>query len=119
VTGDHATDARDPARWVDQHGDALFRFALLRVRDADLAADLVQETFLSALKGLDGFHGRSSIRTWMTGILKHKIIDYYRRNRSEVLESDLGPTGSEMEHAESLLPSWNESPARMVERRNS
>jgi RNA polymerase sigma-70 factor, ECF subfamily len=118
MTADQATtDARDPSRWVDQHGDALFRFALLRVRDVELAADLVQDTFLSALKGLDGFHGRSSIRTWLTGILKHKIIDYYRRNRSEILESDLGPTGNELEHAESLRPSWKESPARMVENR--
>jgi RNA polymerase sigma-70 factor (ECF subfamily) len=110
-------EPRDPSRWVDEHGDALFRFAVLRVRDAEIAADLVQDTFLSALKGIEGFRGGSSIRTWLTGILKHKIVDYYRRNRSEVLESDLSPTGDEMEHADSLRPSWKESPATLVENR--
>ncbi|MCI0450978.1 MAG: sigma-70 family RNA polymerase sigma factor [Candidatus Latescibacteria bacterium] len=109
--------SRDPSRWVDEHGDALFRFAVLRVRDADLAADLVQDTLLSALKGIGGFRGGSSVRTWLTGILKHKIIDYYRRNRSEVLHSDLAPEGDELAHAESLRSSWKESPSSLVENR--
>ncbi len=79
----------DPATWVDEHSDALFRFALLRVKDPLVAEDLVQETFLSALKGIDRFRGGSSLRTWLVGILKHKIIDHFRRNRPEVLSSDL------------------------------
>lgn len=114
---DRTPESRDPSTWVDEHGDALFRFALLRVRNEELAADLVQDTFLSALKGIDGFRGGSAVRTWLTGILKHKIIDYYRRNRSEVLESDLNPEGHELEHADSLRPSWKESPANLVENR--
>ena len=75
--------ASDPERWVDRHGDALYRFALLRLREPDLAADVVQETFLDALKGRAGFSGRSSERTWLIGILKHKILDQLRRARRE------------------------------------
>jgi len=68
----------DPARWVDDHGDALYGFAMLRLRDADLAAEVVQETFLEALRGRAGFRGDSSERTWLVGILKHKILDQFR-----------------------------------------
>ena len=69
----------DPDRWVDDHGDALFGYAMLRLRDADVAAELVQETFLEALKGLANFRGQSSERTWLVGILKHKVVDQFRR----------------------------------------
>jgi RNA polymerase sigma-70 factor (ECF subfamily) len=69
----------DPDRWVDDHGDALHGYAMLRLRDADLAAEVVQETFLDALKGRSRFLGESSERTWLIGILKHKIIDQFRR----------------------------------------
>ena len=79
----------DPTEWVDEHGDALFRFALLRVKDPEVAEDLVQETFLSALKGIDRFKGRSPLRAWLVGILKHKIIDHFRKGKPEVLAGDL------------------------------
>lgn len=69
----------DPDTWVDAHGDALYTYAFIRVRDTGLAEELVQESFLSALKALHRFQGRSSERTWLIGILKHKIFDYYRR----------------------------------------
>jgi RNA polymerase sigma-70 factor (TIGR02943 family) len=85
----------DPGTWVEEHGDALYRFALLRVKDPVVAEDLVQETFLSALKGIEGFKGGSSLRTWMIGILKHKIIDYFRKGRPEILESDLATMENE------------------------
>ncbi len=112
-----SAESRDPSHWVDEHGDALFRFAILRVRDSELAADLVQDTFLSALKGIDGFRGGSTVRTWLTGILKHKIIDYYRKNKIEVPASDVGPQGTDLDHAESLAPAWKESPSTLVENR--
>lgn len=79
----------DPARWVEEHGDILYRFTLGRVRDPILAEDLVQDTFLAALKGRDSFSGRSSERTWLVGILKHKIIDHFRKAKREVLSDQL------------------------------
>lgn len=73
----------DPQEWVEQHGDYLFRCALLRVRSREVAEDLVQETFLAALTARDRFAGHSSERSWMVGILKHKIIDRFRRDIRE------------------------------------
>lgn len=79
----------DPEVWVDEHGDALFRYALFRLQDAQIAEDLVQETFLAALRGKDSFAGRSSVRTWLFGILKHKIIDHIRKISRERPEEDI------------------------------
>jgi RNA polymerase sigma-70 factor (ECF subfamily) len=72
-----------PETWVDQHGDALYRFALLWVSDPERADDLVQETFLEGLRARSSFSGKSSVRTWLTAILKHKIVDSFRRSRRE------------------------------------
>jgi len=71
----------DQDRWVENHSDCLFRYALGQVRNASVAEDLVQETFLAALRGRDRFSGRSSERTWLVGILRHKIIDHLRASR--------------------------------------
>ncbi len=67
------------ARWMDRHGNTLFRYALARVGDPSAAEDLVQETLLAALRGIAGFRGESAERTWLTGILRHKIMDHFRR----------------------------------------
>jgi RNA polymerase sigma-70 factor, ECF subfamily len=79
----------DPSRWLTEHGDILYRYALGRVRDPQVAEDMVQDTFLAAMKGKEGFSGRSTERTWLVGILKHKIIDHYRKHRREVLSENL------------------------------
>lgn len=68
----------------------LLRVAQLQLRDRETAEDVVQDTLVAALSGRDGFTGKSSIKTWLTGILKHKIIDAIRRRqRDPVLESSL------------------------------
>lgn len=69
----------DAARWLEEYGDALYRFALRRLGDADVAQDLVQETFLAALRGADRFQGRSEVKTWLISILRNKITDYLRK----------------------------------------
>jgi len=73
----------DPQTWVDQHGNYLFRCAQLRVRDPKLAEDIVQETFLAALQARERFAGQSSERSWLVGILKHKVIDHFRKATRE------------------------------------
>jgi len=78
----------NPEAWVDQYGDALFGFALARVNNRDAAEDLVQETFLAAIKARDRFKGQSSEKTWLFGILKHKLIDYYRKRKTMVASKD-------------------------------
>jgi RNA polymerase sigma-70 factor (ECF subfamily) len=73
----------NPESWVDQYGDFLYRFALSRVKDPSIAEDLVQETFLAALKARKNFQGRSTARTWLIAILKHKIVDHIRKRVRE------------------------------------
>jgi RNA polymerase sigma-70 factor (ECF subfamily) len=79
----------DPATWLDAHGDLLFRFAMARVRTREVAEDLVQDTFLAAVKAHDTFRGGSTVRSWLVGILKHKIIDHYRKRERETSFTDL------------------------------
>jgi len=79
----------DPERWVDWHGDYLFKYAMMRLRDPTQAEDAVQETFLAALKGGRAFAGRSAEKSWLVGILKNKICDHYRRASRETSFTDL------------------------------
>jgi RNA polymerase sigma-70 factor (ECF subfamily) len=68
---------------LDRHRRYLIRIAQLQLRDADLAEDVVQETLVAALSARDGFSGRSSVKTWLTGILKHKIVDAIRQKQRQ------------------------------------
>jgi len=76
-----------PQNWVEQHGNYLFNYAIVRVNDREKAEDLVQETFLAGLKAQDNFQGKSSERTWLISILKRKIIDTYRKQYSSKVSS--------------------------------
>ena len=80
-----ATDNKitPPEQWVDLHGQYLSRYATGRVRNRQAAEDLVQETFIAALKARKNFSGRSSERSWFVGILKHKIVDFFRKDSRE------------------------------------
>ena len=72
-------DSPNVEEWFRDHADGLYRYSLLRVGDQAKAEDIVQETFLAALKSKDSFAGQSSARGWLFGILKHKILDHFRR----------------------------------------
>ncbi|MEQ1589472.1 MAG: sigma-70 family RNA polymerase sigma factor [Gallionella sp.] len=61
----------------------LVRYAMLQLRDPHLAEDVVQETLLVAVESRDKFSGQSTLRTWLTGILKHKILDLRRKQQRE------------------------------------
>lgn len=65
--------------WVDAHADYLFNFAVGRVRNVSVAEDLVQDALLAAVQARGEFRGKSSVRTWLVGILRHKIYDHLRR----------------------------------------
>ena len=62
----------------------LLRLARLQLRNEGWAEDAVSETLVAALEGLDRFGGRSQLQTWVVGILKHKILDQFRRGGREV-----------------------------------
>jgi RNA polymerase sigma-70 factor, ECF subfamily len=75
----------------------LVRFASLQLRDAAAAEDAVQEALLAALAGEANFAGRSNLRTWLTGILKHKIVDTIRRQSRERPVSEFESAGEDRE----------------------
>lgn len=80
--------------WVNTHGDYLYNFAIGQVRDSDVAEDLLQETFLAAIKAQRSFGGRSSERTWLVSILRHKIYDHLRKTcRDRTVRVDPLPEG--------------------------
>ena len=113
----------DSSQWVDRYGDMLYRFALLRVKDAEQAEEIVQIALLAALQAKDKFSGRSSEGTWLVGILKNKIMDHFRQvKRSktcdlelnddrDVCESDFDGKG----HWQALPVRWGINPQKAVE----
>jgi RNA polymerase sigma-70 factor (ECF subfamily) len=72
-----------PDTWVDLYADYLFNYAVARVSDAEIAKDLVQETFFAGLKSAKNYKGTAAERTWLIAILKRKVIDYYRKINSK------------------------------------
>jgi RNA polymerase sigma-70 factor (ECF subfamily) len=79
----------NPEEWVERYGNYLYRYALGQLRNKDEAENLVQETFLAALNARKRFAGRSTERTWLVGILKHKIIDHIRHAYRERPVTDI------------------------------
>lgn len=100
----------DPETWVKQHGEYLYRYALMRVRDQALAEDLIQDTFLAALRARSEFAGQSSERTWLVAILKNKIIDHFRKTGREVAleeeESESPQGGQNFRNSGLLAGAW-------------
>lgn len=118
----------DASLWVDAHGDYLFSFALSRVRDEFLAEDLVQDTLLAAMQSKNSFGEKSSERTWLCGILKHKIIDHFRKLSREVELTNEEADMSSYEYlfrnegdwkghwtAEARPIQWTENPEQILE----
>ena len=78
----------NPEDWVDKYGDYLFNVALSQLRNHVEAENVVQETFLAALQSHSKFLGKSNEKTWLTGILKYKIIDCIRNSYSDMPMTD-------------------------------
>jgi len=115
---------------IESHRAYLVRYALSQLRDRELAEEAVQEALLAALEGIGGFDGRSSLRTWLTSILRFKVIDIQRRltaERSRVEfdeerlvddhESWLDEMFDASGHWRSPPQSWNDPEAALEQRR--
>jgi len=97
---------------LESHRRYLLRYALLQLRDASLAEDVVQETMLAALTHQDSFAGQSSLKTWLTSILKHKIIDLIRKRSRTTSFSDLRDPENENDLGDGLFSEdghWQEA----------
>ena len=108
-----STKLSDPTSWVDRHGDGLFRYAMLRLNDAQIAEDLVQEAFLAALTARKEYSGAASERTWLTAILRHKIFDHIRKSCAQRTE----PPGPQSENLDEPVfdgrGKWKKNPCRL------
>ena len=91
----------DPAE-LETHRSYLLRYALIQLRDPVIAEDVVQETLLAAVEGHERFSGKSTVKTWLTGILKHKIIDHLRRKVREEPITDAAGGDTDRSEAEAI-----------------
>jgi RNA polymerase sigma-70 factor, ECF subfamily len=101
----------------------LLRYAQLQLRNDSVAEDVVSETLLAILEKPDAFAGRSSLRTYATGVLKHKIVDVMRRSGRELhiepldeqsLDEAIDAMFVENGHWRDPPPAW-QSPERAFE----
>ncbi len=97
----------DPASnvmaWVNDYGDTLYSWAHHKTSNKEQAEDLVQDTFLSALKSYDSFGGKSNPKTWLFTILNNKIIDYYRKASTRMERLDSSENQATYQVTESLF----------------
>lgn len=105
------SQTNDSELWVDKYGDILYRYALSRLYNHAASEDVVQETFLAAIRAEQGFSGRSSIRTWLIGILKHKIVDLIRKESREQGLEDIEAIDSQEEVFFDRKGRWRAAPA--------
>jgi RNA polymerase sigma-70 factor (ECF subfamily) len=110
---------------LGQHRPRLLKYALLQLRDHAAAEDAVQETLAAALQSAEGFAHGSSVSTWLIGILKHKIVDHFRRRAREValpVEDDDGAEEAldrmyrENGHLREPPSSWGDPDAALSQR---
>jgi len=102
-----------PHDWLNDHGDYLYRFALARLRDPHQAEDVVQETLLAAIQS-QSYEGKSAPRTWLTGILKHKIIDLIRKQSRQQPIEDVAESVTDEVFADEFFNEtghWSEKPS--------
>jgi RNA polymerase sigma-70 factor (ECF subfamily) len=115
---------------IESHRGYLLRYALSQLRDQQLAEEAVQEALLAALEGIGRFDGRSTLRTWLTSILRFKVIDIQRRLASERAnvaidderlvedhEAWLDEMFDETGHWRSPPQAWNDPEAALEQRR--
>jgi len=103
----------DFAARCNSHRGYLLRVAVLQLSANDVEEDVVHDTLLAALQGASGFSGRSSLKTWLTGILKHKIVDVIRRKGREPAFASLDEE-SQLEDLDALFDEtghWENPPA--------
>ena len=74
----------EPQKWVERYADMMYRYTLVRVKDPEVAEELVQSAFFAALKSQNSFAGKSSEKTWLFGILKLKTMDHFRNSKKNI-----------------------------------
>jgi len=104
---------------IEAHRDYLYYNALGRLRNREQAEDAVQDSFLAALGGTERFRGRSTQRTWLTAILKHKVCDRMRRAYRDraILESGEPTDHDQFENEGGFSVLYSSNPRTELERK--
>ncbi len=105
------TQPNDTRTRIEEERAYLLRYATLQLRDRSAAEDAVQETLLAALTSQAPFEGRSKLRTWLTGILKHKIVDAMRRASKEAPLPEESGDSSDFDALFERDGHWRDKPA--------
>lgn len=92
-------DDRAFSELVAKHHGALIRMALGHVADREAAEEVVQDTWMAVIQGLSRFEGRSSLRTWIFGILIHKAKDRGIRDKRQVAFSSFESRDEDQDEA--------------------
>lgn len=100
----------NPESWVKEHGTIMYRFVLARCSRPDVAENLVQEAFVAALRSRESFSGKSSERSWLMGILKHKLMDYYRTKSREQPIADVNTVPEHIAELYEQNGEWKRGP---------
>lgn len=101
------------------HADAMYRYALARVNSPQQAEDLVQDSMLAAVRQWDHFENRSALRTWLIGILRHKIHDHYRwkkRHPADLPAAEYSGHDDDERGEFSMMGHWRQDPNIGLER---
>ncbi len=119
-----STPSINPELWIENYGDALYNFALMRLRNPDAAEEVVQEALVAAVKGQKSFQGRAAEKSWLIAILRHKIIDHIRKKSRETPVSDedleaLTPEALVQSdgHLNMSTGTWADNPGNIVEQK--
>lgn len=103
----------DPLNWVDLYSDEFFRFTISRIKNREVAEDLVQDTFLAGLNAMSEFRKDCSEKSWLYNILRNKIIDHFRKKvNSELKMSSSGEDRNEddfLDHFFDHTEHWNQA----------
>ena len=105
------TDVPDFFRQIEALRPVLLKYARLQLRNAAWAEDAVSDTVLAALEKPQAFSGNSQLKTWLIGILKHKLIDQIRKNSRELSTTVSTDDGEDLD--ELLFAAdghWREAP---------
>jgi RNA polymerase sigma-70 factor (ECF subfamily) len=105
------TASADPSRQIEALRPVLLKYARLQLRNEAWAEDAVSETLLAALEKPQAFTGASQLKTWLIGILKHKLVDQIRKNCRELSTTAASEDGEDLDDL--LFASdghWRESP---------
>jgi RNA polymerase sigma factor (sigma-70 family) len=101
-------DRKATAEFVALYADSIYNYFFHRlIPRVDLVEDIFQEVFLSALENLDKFQGISALRSWLLGIARHKVEDYYRARLRE--PEPFEPEGDEFQSQPDTTPDCEEN----------